>query len=201
MTSTRRQERAAGFTLIELMIVVAIIGILAAIAIPNMQRMQLRAKSGEGKINLAAIRDAQESYFADAGNFVPWASVPNAAGSPPGQVKVAWPTGLCNSPPLPADPGYCWVGWQPEGDVYFNYEVDTNTGVPLTSSYYFAGAEADIDGDGLRAYFGFSHTDDSGAFVSPGPFGCTQVVSPASGATMFGQVGPCNAIDSGLTVF
>ena len=59
-----------GFTLIELMIVVAIIGILAAIAIPNFLRFQLKSKSSEGKVNLAAIRTAEESYLAEFGTYV-----------------------------------------------------------------------------------------------------------------------------------
>jgi prepilin-type N-terminal cleavage/methylation domain-containing protein len=59
-----------GFTLIELMIVVAIIGILAAIAIPNFLRFQLKSKSSEGKVNIAAIRTAEESYLAEFGEYV-----------------------------------------------------------------------------------------------------------------------------------
>ncbi len=54
-----------GFTLIELMIVVAIIGILAAIAIPNFMNYQCKAKQSEAKSSLGSIRVAQEAYFAE----------------------------------------------------------------------------------------------------------------------------------------
>ncbi len=53
-----RLKQREGFTLIELMIVVAIIGSRAAIAIPNFFLFQLRSRAGEGKIILAAIRTA-----------------------------------------------------------------------------------------------------------------------------------------------
>jgi type IV pilus assembly protein PilA len=52
MTQTRRNR---GFTLIELMIVVAIIGILAAIAIPNFIRFQARARQSEANTNLKSL--------------------------------------------------------------------------------------------------------------------------------------------------
>ena len=69
-------KKREGFTLIELMIVVAIIGILAAIAIPNFIKFQLRSKASEGKINLAAIRTAQESFFAEVGTYFNWSASP-----------------------------------------------------------------------------------------------------------------------------
>ncbi len=58
-----------GFTLIELMIVVAIIGILAAIAIPNFMTYQCKAKQTEAKSNLANIRTMQEAYNAEQDTY------------------------------------------------------------------------------------------------------------------------------------
>jgi len=52
-----------GFTLIELMIVVAIIGILAALAIPNFIRFQARSKQSEVKANLKSLFTAERSYY------------------------------------------------------------------------------------------------------------------------------------------
>jgi type IV pilus assembly protein PilA len=59
-----------GFTLIELMIVVAIIGILAAIAIPNFLRFQAKSKQSEAKTNLGSIGTTAESYRVEKDTYV-----------------------------------------------------------------------------------------------------------------------------------
>ena len=60
-----RRNNQKGFTLIELMIVIAIIGILAAIAIPNYLGYTCKAKQSEAKSSLGAIATCQEAYFAE----------------------------------------------------------------------------------------------------------------------------------------
>src|SRR5712692_2178277 len=69
LAMTSRIKGQQGFTLIELMIVVAIIGILAAIAIPNFLTYQAKAKQSEAKINLGGIFTTATSYFAENNTY------------------------------------------------------------------------------------------------------------------------------------
>lgn len=66
-----RSQRAgsAGFTLIEVLVVVAIIGLLASIAIPSLQDALLKAKTNKAISSLKTFRDAMTRFAADNGNF------------------------------------------------------------------------------------------------------------------------------------
>lgn len=68
ITHSLRQEQ--GFTLIELMIVVGIIGILVAIAAPNFSRYQSKARQSEVKIALAAVYGGEKSFYSEYSSYI-----------------------------------------------------------------------------------------------------------------------------------
>jgi prepilin-type N-terminal cleavage/methylation domain-containing protein len=62
-------KKHAGFTLVEMMIVVAILGVLGAIAIPMYSSYVESSRTAEGKSNLQQLRVLQEQYFSDNGEY------------------------------------------------------------------------------------------------------------------------------------
>jgi type IV pilus assembly protein PilA len=68
----KRMHDHKGFTLIELMIVVAIIGILAAVAIPNFLKYQAKSKQSEARVLLSGLYTSQVAYFAEQNAYGAW---------------------------------------------------------------------------------------------------------------------------------
>ena len=79
MTMKKMIKEQKGFTLIELMIVVAIIGILAAIAIPKFAQMLEKSREGTTKGNAGAIRSALAIYYGDREGVWPTTLDPSTA--------------------------------------------------------------------------------------------------------------------------
>ena len=84
-------RRQSGFTLIELMVTVAIIAILAGIAVPSYTSYIVRGKLTEAHSNLLAMRTKMELYFQDNRSYVgacaPGTVAPLPPGTPPGTLK------------------------------------------------------------------------------------------------------------------
>jgi prepilin-type N-terminal cleavage/methylation domain-containing protein len=83
--------KRVGFSLIELMVVVAIIAFLAMIAVPNFNRFLAKAKRAEAYMNLSSIYAAEKAYYAENGTY---------------------------SDVLSGEGG---IGWKPEGKTYYTY--------------------------------------------------------------------------------
>jgi len=117
--------------------VLMIVGILAAIAIPNFLAMQLRAKRAEAPANLAGIRVAMLSA---AGSGQPFAARPSCPATAPGRSQVAW-QGPCTG---------AWADlWEAPVAVRCQYRVDLADG----GQDFVAVATCDIDGDGTASVY------------------------------------------------
>src|SRR5690349_13108284 len=81
MGKTRRRHRQRGYTLVELMIVVAIIGVLATLAVYGVRRYVLSAKSSEAIEIINNVRAAQEQYKDERFRYLNVSSVDISAGS------------------------------------------------------------------------------------------------------------------------
>jgi prepilin-type N-terminal cleavage/methylation domain-containing protein len=165
------KSRRRGFTLIEVMIAVAIIGILAAIAIPNYLRHALRAKQTEGSVLLGAIRTSQLTFSAANGCFATIPQTPPGAPTPNRQIWTAGaavPGNPCGGVPLSFEN----LQVRPNGgSTYFVYACSAQA----TPAEFTCNARGDLDGDGLIWELMFCSDQDGDGAGIPSPAGtaCT----------------------------
>jgi len=148
--------KSKGFTLIELMIVVAIIAILAAIAIPNYLRYAMKSKTAEATTNLGAIRTGETAYYAENDIYRTCADAPDGGGTdvtPDEWVTTGTPSGVLD---------FADIGFEPDGYVRYRYNAAaTAAGGTSTSpvpASFIATATSDLDEDGELAVYELDST-------------------------------------------
>ncbi|MEO6952929.1 MAG: type II secretion system protein [Polyangia bacterium] len=159
MLKKLRSAGARGFTLIELMIVVAIIGILAAVAIPAFMKYIRRSKTVEATMNVRKLFDSSVAYYeaehASSNGSIIARQFPLSVAWSPAQGTCATSTGgKCN----PATNASVWrnatwtaLNFSVDDPFYFSYQY-TSGGSDATSTFY-AWASGDLDKDGTYSYF------------------------------------------------
>jgi len=138
-----RAKGAEGFSLIELMISLAIIGILATIAIPQFLSYRMRAQQAEVKTNLAALRNAEIAYFGEKQGYTD--DLSQLAWAPEGAPRYLYgfssdsfpgPSGKNDTAELAAS---TTVG-------YATFNMLVFSGVPLTAANFPAGMAVTAQG-------------------------------------------------------
>ena len=129
---SRRAHRA--FTLLELVGVLAIIGVLSALAVPAFQRLVSRARATEARAMLEAIAHAERVFARDHGGYVACAPSPSEV---PSGVAATFND---------AAAGWRALGFQALGPVRYQYSVEL-----AGPTGFVVVARGDLDGDGVQS--------------------------------------------------
>lgn len=156
----RKLRQGKGFTLIELMIVVAIIGILAAVAIPAFMKYIRRSKTSEATMNIRKIFDSSVSYYSDEhaaqnGNILD-KQFPEPVALTPAATACNGNTSKKHAPAPDTWNDATWqsLNYAVDDPFYYQYGyASTGAGAPGTASEFTARAIGDLNCDAVLATF------------------------------------------------
>jgi prepilin-type N-terminal cleavage/methylation domain-containing protein len=152
------RKQSGGFTLIELMVVVAIMGLLSAVAMPAFTRLVNRSKTAEVAGNLDSMFKSAAAYYTSERS---------------GQGQVSTTSGHCTvedggpvpllphnyKQDFPLDPTFRSLGFHVADLVYYSYGLASDSGLSRCDhsasevSVYTFYANGDLDGDGILSTF------------------------------------------------
>jgi prepilin-type N-terminal cleavage/methylation domain-containing protein len=171
----RRTKRTGGYTLIELMVVVVITGILAAVAIPAFRGYIMKARTSEATAFLGVIKLRQVGYYGEFGQYAGFGADSNNIAFVPGDESIMrggaqypFPAAPAILGPVDRNSPFFAIGASPGGPVRFGYGIVAGSAlqasaggggtdlaaapylVPATEldSYFIAQAITDLDEDG-----------------------------------------------------
>ena len=178
---------SAAFTLIELLIVVAIIAILAAIAVPNFLEAQTRAKVARVKAELRVLAGALEAYYIDESAYPP----PASNGSGARLFRLSTPIAYISDPTrkepfkdegLITEPPYSYHGRNKRVNIFWNNDGEPGAFGGEAKVYWYvlrsAGPDNDRDGGAASAL----------NFDESRPYFIRFIYDPTNGTTSKGDI-------------
>jgi prepilin-type N-terminal cleavage/methylation domain-containing protein len=161
---TARRRPQLGFTLVELVIVLAVMGLLASMAVPMYQTLIITSKKSERAI---VIRNMEEAFFSYLNDHQQQFQYPSGTDS-------SWTWLSYNPPPpfngvkkpfVPTVWGWNDFAYQPSGDLYYHYYAYGS--ITPGFSYFYVATVGDLDGNGVLAYYyKYWYRDGAGAWYT-----------------------------------
>ena len=144
--------KGKGFTLVEVMVVIAIIALLAMMSVPSIMRYLAKAKRAEAHVNLRALYTAQKAHWAEHGTYLSALRGPNSVG---------WHPEGYNGGGSKENFGYTYGFPGAEGVNYFTGNLQTSASylskAQAGKNGFLALAVGDIDGDGKPDVIAIDH--------------------------------------------